>query len=57
MKYKFNDTNIESGETYYYKLESVNIFGGREKFDVLSVSVLLPQEFVLHQMLVSFNKV
>jgi len=49
MKYTFEDRNVEPGKTYYYKLESVNILGITEQYEVLQVTAMLPKEFVLHQ--------
>ena len=49
MQYKYVDKSIESGNTYYYKLESVNILGLTERYDALGVTAIEPKEYSLHQ--------
>ena len=49
MKYTFEDRNVEPGKSYYYKLESISVFGISEQFEVLRVTALIPKEFTLYQ--------
>ena len=51
--YTFEDKNIETGQTYYYKLESVDFKGKVSLFEPVSVSTtnnaFLPDQHVLQQ--------
>jgi len=49
QQYEYKDRNVGSGTSYYYKLESVNILGVTEQYEVLQVTALIPKEFVLYQ--------
>lgn len=49
MKYVFKDDEIEAGNTYYYVLESVDVYGLTERFEPLAVTALIPKQFTLHQ--------
>ena len=53
--YEFKDINVEPGETYYYYLEDVDIFGITDKSRIVNVVVtpaktmVIPTEFALLQ--------
>ena len=54
--YQFQDVSIEAGKTYYYFLEDIDIFGEKERHNIIKVVVppakparLIPQTFSLLQ--------
>ena len=47
-KYGFIDDRVAIGETYYYKLQSVNLSGSTTFFDAISVEVKAPRTYKLY---------
>lgn len=48
-KYKFIDTEVVAGRTYFYKLEDIDLSGNRTQHEPISVTVAQPKEFQLAQ--------
>ena len=48
-EYRFNDSNVKVGETYYYKLEDISINGDRSMHDAIRINVTRPDCFELSQ--------
>ncbi len=49
-QYSFVDSKVKSGQTYYYKIEAVNVSGNTEKAgEILGVQVEQPESFMLFQ--------
>jgi len=47
--YNYTDTDVETGRTYYYRLESVSAIGLTETLGAVSVEVAVPHTFKLYQ--------
>lgn len=47
--YFFLDTKIEAGQTYFYQVESVSIYGARYRHEKIQATAPVPESFELHQ--------
>ncbi len=47
--YSFEDSGIQGGNTYFYRLEALSTFGTAEVLGTISVQAMLPVTFQLHQ--------
>lgn len=48
-KYVLQDSEVEAGQTYYYRLEDVQIDGRTTQHDIIQVMVPVPESFELLQ--------
>ncbi|KPK82822.1 MAG: hypothetical protein AMS27_13900, partial [Bacteroides sp. SM23_62_1] len=47
--YSFTDGDVETGSTYYYILQSVDITGERRSYQTISITLKLPRQYTLYQ--------
>ena len=52
--YVYTDTDIEAGETYYYKLEDVEYSGARQKHEIIAGQAARLEEWALLLAAISF---
>ena len=47
--YKFTDEHVESGTTYFYRLQDIQSNGVRHESDIIRITPALPEHFALLQ--------
>ena len=48
-KYVFADKEVKAGKTYYYILQSEDVYGEKISYETISVNVMAPREYALYQ--------
>ncbi|NVM01701.1 MAG: T9SS type A sorting domain-containing protein, partial [Candidatus Helarchaeota archaeon] len=47
--YNFTDKDVETGNTYYYILQSVDITGKNRSYQTISITLKIPRQYALYQ--------